>query len=246
MFEQIGRLLNVSANTARQIIIIAAALIAALWLVKFIRRKVRSAGGILRNELLGGLTAADLKYALDQAKAAELDPPEKSISGATDIYIKKILKDFPDYHLPEARAAVSLLISEYLALRFGGAQQFVKSEVENSLAQAVRKAEGIRTVSDIVVHKVSISNYVKTNEYATITYQASAGYKLNEKKIEDRFKIESTIKFTENELPAHLLVCKNCGGVIESTSQKVCAYCGSGIVWDTRMSWRFTSIVPVE
>ena len=114
------------------------------------------------------------------------------------------------------------------------------------MAQSVRRDEKIKNVSSVTVHKISISNYIKTNEYATVFYQASVGYMLDDKKTEDRYKIESTIKFIDDEMPAHLLVCKNCGGVIESTAQKVCAYCGSGIVWDTRMSWRFTKIEPVD
>ncbi|MBQ7595897.1 MAG: hypothetical protein IJU45_04445 [Clostridia bacterium] len=246
MFDYLSGLFNLPVNTVKQVVIIAAALIGALWLLNFIRRRVRSARNSLRDELLGGLTAADIKFAIDQAKNAELDPPERSISGATGIYLNKIIADFPDFHLPEAKAAIKLLINEYLPIRFEGADSFAKSKVEKSLAQSVRKEENLKNVSDITVHKISISDYIKTNEYATIVYQASAGYRLDDKKTEDRFIIESTIKFIEDELPAHLLVCKNCGGTIESTAQKVCPYCGSGIVWDTRMSWRFTKIESVE
>ena len=246
MMDFFTGLFNVSAKTIKQAVVIVIALIALLWLVKFIRVKIRGARSRVRDELLGGLTAADIKFAIDQAKNAELDPSPKSISGATNIYLNKILADFPDFHLPEAKASVELLINEYLPIRFEGAKNFIKSEVEPSLAKSVRTEEKILNVSDILVHKISISNYIKTSEFATITYQASAGYRLDDKKIEDRFIIESTIKFIENDVPSHLLVCRNCGGVIESTSQKVCAYCGSGIVWDTRKSWRFTKIESVD
>ena len=133
MFDYLSGLFNLPARTVKQVVIIVIALIGVLWLLKFIKRKIHDAGS-LRDELLGGLTAADIKFAIDQAKNAELDPPERSISGATGIYLNKILADFPDFHLPEAKAAIELLISEYLPIRFEGADRFVKSKVEKSLA----------------------------------------------------------------------------------------------------------------
>ncbi len=197
--------------------------------------------GGLRSSLFGGLTAADLKYAIEESKKAELDPPQRSVSGATNLYLEKIKRDFPDFHLPEAKTAVSLLVQEALEIRYTGKTRFTESYVEDDLAASIEKSPSPRQLDSVEIHTVTIANYVKTKEYATITYQASAGYRLDGKKIETRYEIDSTIKFID-EASTHLLTCKNCGGVIESTAQKVCAYCGSGIVWDTRLSWRFTAI----
>ena len=182
MMEFLTGLFNVSAKTIKQVAVIVIALIALLWLVKFIRGKIRGARSRVCDELLGGLTAADIKFAIDQAKNAELDPSPKSISGATNIYLNKILADFPDFHLPEAKASVELLINEYLPIRFEGAKNFVKSEVEASLAKSVRTEEKILNVSDISVHKISISNYIKTNELQRLLIRLRQDTDLRKKK----------------------------------------------------------------
>ena len=196
--------------------------------------------------LLGGLTLSDLRKAIADGKAEAENPSERTLFGATSIYLPKILQDFPDFHLPEAKAALNVLLDEYLRIRYGESSKFSKSTVEPDMVSAVPKlaadASGAIHVSNVNFHDAAISRYVKTNEYATITYVATVGYTAGDKRREERYFIDSTLKLRENGIEKKLLVCSRCGGTIDSTSEKVCPYCGCGIIWDTRKSWRFTQI----
>ena len=187
-------------------------------------------------------TVHEVKEILENLNEDEYVPEVRSISGATSIYKPKIEEDFPDYHFPEAEAAVTEFIQEYLSIRYEGEQWFRKSRVEEGLEKVVEKADYIASVSDVAVHKVTIASYVKSKEYATIRYQVSVGYNLNTARIEERYQVESTLKFIENGYAANYLICEHCGGQISSTKDAKCPYCGSAIVWDTRMTWRFTSV----
>ena len=165
----------------------------------------------------------------------------KSVSGATSIYLPMVVKDFPDFHNEEAIAAVKTLLCEYLAIRYEGAQDFMKSQVSEGLLSTVDKGKG-HEVKDETVHKVAMSKYVKTKEYATITYQAAVGYKLDGEPVEERYAVEYTLKLIENGYTAQTLICPRCGGSFDSTKDTRCPYCGGAIVRDTWFSWLFTAI----
>lgn len=194
------------------------------------------------SKISGGISAVDIKYAIDMAKEYEENPPIKSVSGATDMYLRRIKSDFPDFHFPEAKANVTTLINEYLPIRYSGYSSFSESEAEKYLISNVTKENGHKTVSDITVHTITISNYIKTEECATITYCIAVGCKLDGRNTEERYKIQSTFKFEEAGSPSQTLTCVNCGAPIKSSSIKYCEYCGSGIVWDTRRSWKFSAV----
>ena len=196
-----------------------------------IKRTARGAGISLR-EIFNML-----KLAKDQPRTVE----PRSVFGATSIYLPKIEQDFVDFHQNEAIAAVKVLIYEYLAIRYEGQQDFKKSQVSPQLITMVDKQSGY-TVNNEQVHQVAISKYEKTKEYATITYQASVGYLLDNEPVEERYAVEYTLKLRENDIEQKTLICPQCGGTYESTRQSVCPYCGAGIVRDTIMSWKFTSI----
>ena len=100
-----------------------------------------------------------------------------------------------------------------------------------------------RNVSNITFNNVVIQNYVKTNEYATITYGVSIGYTLgNNEKMQERYKVEYTLKLRDDNMEKDILICENCGATLESTGIESCPYCGTRIIRDTKMSWKFTSI----
>lgn len=227
------------------LVVFALAFLVCSLLAGLIFKKFKKTKRRIKKELFGGLTMKDLGRAVNQAKNAEIKPPEKSVSSATNIYLPKIEKDFPDYHLPEAKAAISILISEFFAVRYENASSFVKAETSPGLFEAVSKTEESHNISDVCIHRITITGYVRTKEFATITYQISGGYRLDGKITESRFEAESTIRYLEEETAVHMLTCKNCGGAIDSSVQKFCPYCGSGIVWDTRVSWQFTSVKEI-
>ena len=108
----------------------------------------------------------------------------------------------------------------------------------------VPRAAAPAELSDVAFHDCAIRSYIKTSEYATITYIATIGYTAGDKRYEDRYLVDSTLKLSEMGIPKKLLICSQCGGAIDSTALKYCPYCGSGIVWDTKLSWRFTTVAP--
>ena len=203
-----------------------------------IKQKVRSSA----NSLLGGLSLSDLKYAIQSAKDAEIHPEPRTVFGATSIYLPQILKNFPDFHESDAISAVKKLIFEYLSIKYEGKEAFTDSIIEPGLEGMIDVTAAESKVTGEKVHAVAISKYEKTKEYATITYQASVGYSLDGKPLEERYAVQYTLKLRENDIEQKTLICPQCGGAFDSTSQTVCPYCGSGIIRDTIMSWRFTSI----
>ena len=186
----------------------------------------------------------ELTDLVKEAQSAERAPEPKSVSGATSIYLPSVIKDFPDFHNEEAVAAVKTLICEYLAIHYEGARDFVKSRVSEGLISTVDQGDG-HAVKDETVHKTAISKYVKTKEYATITYQASVGYLLDGEQVEERYAVEYTLKLTDEGLPAQILICPRCGGSFDTTKDTHCPYCGGAVVRDTWFSWQFTSIARV-
>ncbi len=196
-----------------------------------------------KSEITGGLTGEDLRYAVQKAREAEINPEPRTVFGATSIYLPRITADFPDYHNEEAITAVKKLIFEYLAIRYEGQESFSDSNTDPGLERMVDRSPG-HTITDEKVHAAAISDYRKTNEYATVTYQASVGYRLDAKPVEERYAVKYTLKLTENDVAAKLLVCPRCGGTFGSTAEKECPFCGSPVIRDTVLSWRFTSIEP--
>lgn len=188
-----------------------------------------------------GAPLSEIAYMLRLAKDQPRTVEPKTVFGATSIYLPQVERDFPDFHNHEAIAAVKTLIYEYLGIRYEGKDGFSKAVTSPGLITMVDKQPG-HTVTDESVHQVAMSRYVQTKEYATITYQASVGYKLDGEPVEERYAVEYTLKLSDNDIPSKTLICPQCGGEYESTRQTKCPYCGTGIVRDTYMSWQFTSI----
>ncbi len=188
-----------------------------------------------------GLRMSDVTDAVRLAKEAEDNPEPRTVFGATKIYLPLIQKDFPDYHNEEVTVALKKFLKEYLEIKYEGREKFESANVERGLETTVDAGSG-HDFSDLTIHAAAISSYEKTKEYATVTYVASAGYQLDGKRVEERYSVKYTLKLVEDFFPAKMLVCPQCGGFIESTAMKKCPFCGSGIIRDTVLSWRFTSV----
>ena len=164
------------------------------------------------------------------------------MSGATNLYLPKITKDFADFHNSEALAAINIFINEYLDIKYNEKNKFEHSNIEPGLEEIIALSPIRGSVHNVNIHKTAIYAYDKTNEYATITYQIAVGYNVNDSRKEERYKIEYTLKLSEKGIADKILQCDNCGATIDSTAIEVCPYCDARIIRDTRMSWRFTSI----
>ncbi len=213
-----------------------------LFVIVNILKAIRNWHTKITDDLLGGIRLSDLKNAMQEGSREADNPTPRTLFGATSIYLPRILKDFPDFHMPEAKNAVGLLLTEYLKIRYGELEDFKDSNVERDLISMVPKAETAGAVTDVNFHDCAVRNYLKTQEYATITYIATIGYTALGRRFEERYQVDSTLKLSEEGIPKKLLICSQCGGAIDTTAHKFCPYCGSGIVWDTKLSWRFTSV----
>ena len=168
-------------------------------------------------------------------------PTPKSVSGATDLYLKQIQRDFPDYHHSDTEAAIRVFILEYLKILYAQQQGFEKSNVDDLLLNMIQKQQS-QTISNVIINRVSIYDYKKTDEYATIRLQVSVGYDLSSKRIETKYDVDYTFMIINDNLASHAMECKNCGATLHETNLLRCPYCDAKIIRDTIMSWKFSSI----
>lgn len=186
-------------------------------------------------------TIKKLARLVKMAKQNQDHPAPQTVFGATPIYLPQIEKDFAGFHNNEAIAAITTALYEYLAIKYEGAANFTKGNVSPGLIAMVDRQTG-HTVHNETVRHIAITRYKKTKEYATITYQASVGYLLDDQQKEERYVIEYTLRLREHGIEKKALICTQCGGTYDSTSQTQCPFCGAAIVRDTIMSWQITSM----
>ena len=179
-----------------------------MFLKRFIRKKVNQ----LAEEAIG-ISATQLMDFVEDAK----DKPQiKSVSGATDIYLRQITRDFPDYVPSEAEREIREYVNEYVAGQGG---------------------------SNICINRISISGYRKSENYALVQYQCSVGYdRQGKSRCETRYILEYTMKLVEDGVAVFAMKCPNCGAALEKTDVTNCPYCDIKIIRDTILNWEVTSL----
>ena len=177
-------------------------------LKRFIRRKI--------DEMAVraiGVSATQIKHFLEDA---EDEPIQKSVSGATDLYLKQIERNFPN---------------------------FCSSEAENEISQYVEQYAAKQGGTNIRINRISISGYRKYDTYATIQYQCSTGFNRPEgNRYETRYILDYTLKIKDNGSASAVMKCPNCGAALQHTDILQCPYCDIKIIRDTILSWDVTSI----
>lgn len=182
---------------------------------------------------------------LEGAKA----PSPKSVSGATDVYLTRIMDDFKNFSASDAEVDLRDFIREYLAVKYEGAEEINAKNVGSEVLASIEKSNVNYVVSDVVYNKFAIAGYQKSQDYATIRYQVSCGFNLlgddSEKatRIETRYKINYSLRFTQSDDKAIFsYVCPNCNATIGVADVNECPYCGAKLVMDTLYSWYVASI----
>lgn len=198
--------------------------------IKNIKRKIRC----LKSKIISPVTL--VHTAKQMCDKIENNQPEiKSIGGATSTLLPQIEKDFPDFHNPDAQEVIKTFLIEYINIKYGVQQGFIKSKVDKHIDYNIHKTK-IANVSNITFNRISIYNYKKTNDYATITYKASLGYDCDGDRIESRYELDYTLQLKDDEINMKALICDNCGGSL-STLDTICPYCDVKIIKDTIMNW---------
>jgi hypothetical protein len=210
----------------------------------FKRQLQRKVNSVTRDII--GCSPSDISAIINTAKTiseiAEEMPEKKSVSGATEIYLKQIKKDFPDFHHLDAENALKIFISEVLSIQYEGLNSFQNSNVDSNIIKLIEKTEFVQKISDLTFNKIAISGYQKSDEYATIQYQCSVGFNGDNKRFETRYRVEYTLRLSNQNIAISAFICPNCGATIENTSNTICEYCNTKIIRDTILNWIFTSI----
>lgn len=238
-------------DTRLLVFIIILAIIALIaggitYMIKNAKRMLRRKINQVSRDLIG-ISASDVKNIVSTvntlANTAEEIVEPKSVGGATTIYLKQIERDFPDFHNYDAESAVKTFVSEYLSIKYEGKYSFTNANIDNGIIGMIEKSQIQKDVQNIKFNKIAISGYKKSDEYATINYQCSVGFDVEGKRVETRYKMNYTLRLTQNNIAAKAMICPNCGATIESTSDTQCPYCDAKIIRDTIFNWVFSSII---
>lgn len=189
---------------------------------------------------------SNLTSTINALSNMESDNPEpKSVGGATEIYLKQIKSDFPDFAETEAESAIHVFMHEYLNIIYNQSTKFDNANVDDRLLDYFNRNNLAVEPIQIIINQISITSYKKSDEYATIAYNVSIGYNINNTRVETRYQLNYTFKLLDQYRMSEALICANCGGSLESTSTMVCPYCDTKIIRDTIMSWKFSSIKEI-
>ena len=236
-------ILNLIKDNLGLIIILILVIGGIIMVRKFIRKVDRTVRSGIRQINSVKRTINDVsnlaRIVSDVAEEEQAAP--KSVGGATSIYLKKILADFPAFHNQDAEAAIRTFVIEYLNVKYGQKSNFEKSNVNKNIVLNINK-ENKQTVSNIKFNGIAIYNYDKTVDYATITYRCSFGYDLNGRRQEVRYDIDYTLQLFDNSIAQKAMKCTNCGGTLSTKDGNECPYCGTKVIMDTIMNWYITEV----
>lgn len=240
------------------IIIFLAIIVAIATVVSIIRNLLRKARSVVSDvsQIARAVNnVADMFDNDGKGNNVEITPEPKTIGGATDMFLGKILKDFPEFHNSDAENDIKAVISDYIQISHGQKSTFASNSVNELVARSVPNREH-GNISNLRIHKIAIYNYQKTLDYATVTYRCAVGYKLNSRQIETRFEVSYTFQIKEQGIATKNVICNTCGAPLDNFYNKhtnpdihtktkadgVCPYCGTKIIRDTIMNWLVSGI----
>ncbi len=191
---------------------------------------------------------------LVDVRAMEIQQTPKSISGMESLERPKIETDFPSMSIDELKSKdIDEIYAYYHALETGDLSRYKDNEQFNDrMKKAVVEAKtDSYSLTDIIIHRQSISRYTRTPENATINIQTSfEGNKKNRQNpqgIKTQLRVETQWvfileqgNFGQNLTAA--LNCPNCGAPIANVRDDYCEHCGSNVRIDYSRSWQFSSI----
>lgn len=175
----------------------------------------------------------------------------KSVSGMTELYLPKIMKDFPEFSYAEIVRRSENVLKEALA---AVEQEDVSrlSEGSGELKRQIRlwiednKTQGIREVfRNPVIHKTVISRYEKRGGMCILVLQSALEYRYaryqredvarsaEPEKIQTRCSMEWNYIQDVDQVPEEKRVlalnCPNCGAPVKILGNRFCEYCGSAL-----------------
>lgn len=205
-------------------------------------------GSALGGAIALGITAlaagSAIKKARESNPSLQTKPQRKTISSTTQLYLPRVMCDFPNFHNPHAESDVKSVIKEYIYSIHSGKTSLECEGINREVFdRIIPKQEG--NVTDIVFHQMEISNYQKSNNYATIFYQLSFGYLLNNAPVEVLYEVHYTLQSpcANIDMP---LKCSNCNAPIEIGNMVThCKYCDAQIFRNTISAWTVSDIQEI-
>lgn len=195
----------------------------------------------------------------------EMSETPKSLHAMTSIYLPQIMKDFPefDYELYKNKAK-SLLRSYFTAVQSKKITE-LSEECSQTLKNYVRgiiEELNSRNVShifsEIVIHDIEISRYIKTGATVTVLFELSVGYYsyiedengkvvFGDKNIKEQTVFEVGLVYIQDasklsDSAGMGVNCPNCGAPVTNLGMKFCEYCGTSIVEVNTRAWSFDSV----
>jgi len=188
---------------------------------------------------LNNMFGMDLSEIIKQAKLEDEQLP-KSLSSMDSIYLESLMKDFPEININEIKRLAESNIIDILNAIENKDTSKLKGKMKILAENKINDNKNAR-YDNLKFHNTVLSRYQKTKEIATIVIGSSFEYILNDKKIQDRAKVEFIYVIDAEKInPNQKLIglnCPNCGSPIKTLGLKHCSYCGTGIKDVVKKVW---------
>lgn len=176
-----------------------------------------------------------------QQMEQELEKTPLSVGGATDMYLSRILKDFPDFHRQTIEESVKQFLTQYYnSLEQGNINLLDKTKITDNVRAMLRSEiadlSNRPVIDRVKVHKMAISHYSKGEDLATVRYQVSSEYYDGVKFHQLKHEVDLSYLFEAMDQTSFALNCRNCGAPLKKENT-VCAYCGTAVIRNIGRLW---------
>lgn len=210
---------------------------------------------------------SSLMKGLEQVEADYATTP-KSVSGATSMYLPRIMKDFPDFHYDEMKRRAENVLMSYLrsidsdnvSLLTEGTEE-LKEQLSMHIDMLHSQGE-MAHYSQMKLHRTEIYQYRKQKGRCSVVFQSALEYKYyrekngkvtagsRDRKTQSRYNVECIYiqdrDMIEDEKDMALVMnCPNCNAPLSGTGARVCEYCGTPIVEFNIYTWNFSDVKEI-
>jgi hypothetical protein len=165
-------------------------------------------------------------------------PSIRSTGGATSVCLVQVKSDFKDFHAEDADTDIQTFVLELLQIKYEGKQGFEKAKVSEKVTFNLGDKYSL-PLSNVKINNMSIGDYQKSLNSATLKYRVSVGFDVGGLRQEKLYEVEYTLQLRDEFGEHKFLECQNCGAPLEEASGE-CTYCGMKHMRDTISNWVVT------
>lgn len=242
------------------IIIVLVLILVILGIICYAYTTIRNKIRYYSRQLLG--TSSLMKGLQTMERETDLTP--RSVSGATSLYLPKIVKDFPEFHYDEMKVrAENVLLSYLRSVDQEEPDVLVEGtdELKENLQLRIQglKIQGQREhFKQLRIHRTEIYQYRKGKGRCSILFQSAVeGIHYIEKSgqiltgktdhlEQSKYNVE-VVYIQDRELVEAKemglgLNCPNCGAPLSALGAKTCLYCDTPVREINIHSWNFSAV----